>query len=159
MHLIYALQACYIFSVPLSIPQHLYQQFADLKIPDLPPAEVHIPPSHRSMPSLRLPSTTSPGSHLSPSASSSGSPSPKPRDREDHWDVTPQQQQEFDKYFYKLDLERKGYVDEDTAANFMAAYQLPPGDLAHIWYVFRHFVVFDSFMYSLFQGFGGPQPR
>ncbi|KIM46718.1 hypothetical protein M413DRAFT_440303 [Hebeloma cylindrosporum] len=134
MHLIHALQACYIFTVPSSIPQYLYQQFANLEIPDLlPQQEVQSIPSHRSRPSLRVASTSSLGSGLSPAASRSRSSSPKSRAREDHWDVTPQQKQEFDSYFYKLDLDRKGYVDEDTAANFMLAYQLPPGDLAHIW--------------------------
>ena len=142
MHLIHALQACYIFSVPSSIPRDLYQQFAELKIPDLPQPEALTLPSHRSKPSLQVTSSTSSrGSRISPAGSSTGSSSPKPSDREDKWDwdVTPQQKQEFDNYFYKLDPERKGYVDEDTAASFMLAYQLPPGDLAHIWYVLVHF--------------------
>ena len=133
MYLIHALQACYIFTIPSSIPQDFYQQFADLQISDLLPQEVYISRSHRSKPLLRIASTSSPGSHPSPPASRSGSPSPKPSDKE--WDVTPQQKQEFDSYFCKLDSERKGYTDEDTATNFMLAYQLPPGDLAHIWYV------------------------
>jgi len=134
MHLIHALQDCHIFTVPSSIPQHLYQQFADLQIPDLP-KEVHNPPSHRPKPSLRVASSSSSGSHLSSAASRSRSPSPNPSDRGHQWDVTPQQKQEFDGYFYKLDLERKGYVDEDTVGDFMSASRLLPGDLAHIWYV------------------------
>jgi len=132
MYFIHALQACCIFTVPSLIPQDLYQQFTDLQISDLLSQEVHIPRSPRSMPELRVASMSSPGSHPSPPALRSGSPSPKPSDRD--WDVTPQQKQELDRY-YKINLERKGYVDEDTAANFMLAYQLPPGDLTHIWYV------------------------
>jgi hypothetical protein len=139
MHLIHALQGCYIFTVPSSIPRDLHQQFADLEVPangTLPVLpETHPRPSHRSQPSLRVNLSSSPGSHLPPTASTSGLPSSNPIDGEEQWDVTPQQKQEFDNYFHKLDLERKGYVDEDTAAKFMLAYRVPPEDLSHIWCV------------------------
>ncbi|KAF8950785.1 hypothetical protein BDZ97DRAFT_1892340 [Flammula alnicola] len=130
MYLIHAFQSCLISVVPTSIPQDLHDQFADLEIPSSAPSSSLPPQSRRPTPSLRA-SSSKP--HLSTPVSGNSTPLSTNHEHEEHWAILPHEKIESDKHFYKLDLNRKGYIEMDTAAKFMLSYDLSQADLGHIW--------------------------
>lgn len=134
MYLIQALQSCFILSVPSTVPPELHELFSDPTLFDLRPKSQR--PSHAH-------GSKSPGLHLSPSGSfilpsvpGSNIPlTPVHNPPADDWDVPPVERVEADKHFRKLDLDRNGYIEGKTAANFMLSYRLSSADLARIWCV------------------------
>ncbi|KAL4208196.1 hypothetical protein CU097_011449 [Rhizopus azygosporus] len=49
------------------------------------------------------------------------------------WDVTPQERQQFNVYFDKIDSAHSGYIQGKEAVEFFKNSRLPESELAHIW--------------------------
>ncbi|KAF8078166.1 hypothetical protein FPV67DRAFT_38614 [Lyophyllum atratum] len=50
-----------------------------------------------------------------------------------HWDVTPAEKTNADKFFDDLDPQRRGYIEGEVAVPFMLKSNLPGEDLARVW--------------------------
>ncbi|KAK0448373.1 uncharacterized protein EV420DRAFT_856567 [Desarmillaria tabescens] len=50
-----------------------------------------------------------------------------------HWDITPAEKTDSDKFFDNLDSQRRGYIEGDVAVPFMLESQLGEEDLARVW--------------------------
>lgn len=61
-----------------------------------------------------------------------GSPAPSHEPLQ-QWDVTPQEKQQFDTYFDKIDSQKRGLIQGKEAVEFFNNSRLPDHDLAHIW--------------------------
>ncbi|KAJ7445800.1 hypothetical protein B0H11DRAFT_2162577 [Mycena galericulata] len=93
--------------------QHLLQPQATGPWSSKPPIPPHLP----ARPS---------GSASSASAGAFGAP-------QAHWDVTPAEKANADRWFDSLDKQKRGFIQDDVAVPFMLESKLSGDDLAQIW--------------------------
>lgn len=68
-----------------------------------------------------------------PGPSTFNQPSPFGAPPAPHWDITPTEKANSDRYFDGLDTAKKGYIEADAAVPFMMQSNLPEDVLAQIW--------------------------
>lgn len=122
---------------PFLTPNESPSQQLSRSLSSLPPAPPRSPylsagegPSMSR--SMRLPA--SPVTSKSPRLPPRPPPPMKPKALSKPWAITPTQKAEYDHEFAALDTDGTGLVPEEKALRSLRRYQLPPEDLAHIWY-------------------------